>query len=93
MYEIIYSETARKQLGKLERKIQERILKILERIRILPERLAKKFVNEKGYRIRAGDYRIIFDIEDRISFEQKNLILIIKIGHRSNIYFNIFQNL
>lgn len=82
MYELIYSPSALKQLGKLENNIKERILNSLERLRIRPESCdIKKLVGMKGYRIRVGDYRIIFDME-----KQKLLILVLKIGHRKNIY-------
>ncbi len=81
MYEIEFTDKALKQLEKLERDVQGRILATLERIRIRPEVHVKKLVGEFGYRLRVGDYRIIVDIE-----KDKMRILIIKIGHRRNIY-------
>jgi mRNA interferase RelE/StbE len=43
---------------------------------------AKKLKNGNGrFRIRIGNYRIIYRIE-----EEQLVILIIKIGHRRNIY-------
>jgi len=84
VYTLIYSEHADKQLGKLPREIKERIIIALERLRIRPESCdIKKLVGLAGYRFRVGDYRIIFDKE-----EEKLLILVIKIGHRRNIYDN-----
>jgi mRNA interferase RelE/StbE len=80
-YEIIFSDKAFTQLKKLEYKIQERIIKSLERIRIRPEAYVTKLVGDPGYRIHVGDYRVIIDID-----EEKLLILILKIGHRKNIY-------
>lgn len=41
----------------------------------------KKLKGRKGYRIRVGDYRIIYEIEDNIL-----RIIVIDIGHRKNIY-------
>ena len=82
MYELIYSPTAVKQLGKLEHSIKERIVVALERLRIRPESCdIKKLVGMPGYRFRVGDYRIIFDME-----KEKLFILILQIGHRKNIY-------
>ncbi len=82
MYELIYSPSALKQLEKLEHKIKERIIFALERLRVRPESCdIKKLVGMQGYRFRVGDYRIIFDIE-----EDKLIILVLKIGHRKNIY-------
>ncbi len=81
MYEIIFSQTARNQFKKLERIVQERIIKTLERIRVRPEDYVRRLVNDPGYRLRIGDYRVILDID-----KSKLLILVIKVGHRKNIY-------
>ena len=80
-YEIVFTDTSRKQFKKLEKDIQERIIKALERIRIRPEAHIKKLIGDPGYRLRVGEYRIILDIE-----KEKLIILVIKIGHRKNIY-------
>jgi len=53
----------------------------LERIRTNPWRYVKKLVDDPGYRLRVGDYRVILDIDGR-----RLLILVIKIGHRKNVY-------
>ena len=80
-YEITLTATSRKQFKKLEKDIQERIVKALERIRIRPEAHVKKLIGDLGYRLRVGEYRVILDIE-----KDKLIILVIKIGHRKNIY-------
>jgi len=83
-YEVIFTDTSRKQFKNLEKDIQERIVKALERIRIRPESHVKKLVGDLGYRLRVGEYRVILDIE-----KDKLIILVIKIGHRKNIYKNL----
>jgi mRNA interferase RelE/StbE len=80
-YEIIFSDKALRQLEKLERKLQERIISVLERIRIRPETYVTKIVGDSGYKLRVGDYRIIMDIDNK-----KLKILVLKVGHRKNIY-------
>ena len=80
-YEITFTDTSRKQFRKLEKDAQERIIKALERIRIRPESYVKKLVGGLGYRLRVGDYRIILDIQ-----KSELVILVVKIGHRKNIY-------
>lgn len=80
-YEIIFSDKALKQIKKLEKKIQERIIAVLERIRVRPEAYVTKLVGDPGYKLRVGDYRIIMDIE-----KNKLKILVLKVGHRKNIY-------
>ena len=81
MFEIIFSDKAKKQLEKIDKSNQERIIKSLERIRIRPESYVTKLVGDPSYKFRVGDYRIILDID-----QSKLLILIIKVGHRKNIY-------
>ena len=81
MYEIIYSYSAVKFLKKLPKQKQEHILSVLERARVRPEKHFKRLVGKKTYKLRAGDYRIIADIDGTRLF-----ILVIKIGHRKNIY-------
>jgi len=80
-YEILFSDKSLKQLKKMERHVQERIIAAMERVRIKPEKYVTKLVGDPGYKLRIGDYRIIMDIDS------ENLqILILKIGHRKNIY-------
>jgi len=81
LYEIIFSQKAKKQLFKLEKNIQERIITTLERIRIRPEAYITKLVGDPGYKLRVGDYRVIMDINNN-----NLLILVIKVGHRKDIY-------
>lgn len=81
MYEIILSEKALKQLKKLERSIQERIINALERIRIRPESYVTKLIGETSYKLRVGDYRAVLDLK-----KDKPIISVLKIGHRKNIY-------
>jgi len=80
-YEILFSDKALKQLKKMERDVQERIIAVLERIRIRPEEYVTKLVGDPGYKLRVGDYRVIIDIDSK-----KLQILVLKVGHRKNIY-------
>jgi mRNA interferase RelE/StbE len=80
-YEIFFTDKASKQLKKLEKDEQERLIKSLERIRIRPEAFVTKLIDDPGYRLRVGDYRIILDIK-----KEKLIILVLMVGHRKNIY-------
>ena len=81
MYDVEFSQTAEKQLFKLEKAVQQRIISALERIRIRPYPHVKKLVGSPYFRLRVGDYRVIIDIN-----ENKLIILVLEIGHRKNIY-------
>lgn len=80
-HEIIFSDKALRQLKKMEKNDQERIIAVLERIRVRPEAYVTKLVGDPGYKLRVGDYRIIMDIDNKIL-----RILMLKVGHRKNIY-------
>lgn len=81
MYDILFSLRAKKEFDSLDGTVQKHIIGVLERIRVRPERFVKKLVGHPGYRLHAGDYRIILDIE-----KERLLILVLKVGHRKNIY-------
>ncbi len=81
MYEIIFSEKALKQLKKLEKDMQRRIISVLERIRIRPEAYITKLVADPSYKLRVGDYRVILDID-----RNKLVIFVVLMGHRREIY-------
>ena len=83
-YKIHFTDKAYKQLKKLEKADQERIIKALERIRIRPEAFVTKIIGETGYRLRVGNYRVILDIK-----KEKLIILVLMVGHRKNIYKNL----
>ena len=80
-YEIIFSDQALRQLKKLEKTVQGRIIAALERIRIRPQAYVTKLVGDPGYKLQVGDYRIIMDIDNN-----KLTILVLKAGHRKNFY-------
>ncbi|KZX16781.1 plasmid stabilization system protein [Methanobrevibacter filiformis] len=85
-YEINYSEKASKVLKKLVKKdklLVKNIFNVVKEISHNPhdcENLKGKFEGAK--KIRKGNYRIIFDIDD----ETTPRINVLKIGKRSNIY-------
>lgn len=78
-YNIKLTKKAEKFIKKQNRNIQKRILKaIIE----LPEGDIKKLKGmEELYRLRVGDFRIIFEKEDL-----ELIIMIIDIGNRGQIY-------
>ncbi len=80
-YQIFFTDKAKKQLEKLEKVNQERIIASLQRIRIRPEAHITKLVGDPGYKLRVGNYRVILEIE-----KEKLIILVLMIGHRKNIY-------
>lgn len=84
MYSIIFTPKAENQLKKLDKPFQERILAVLDRIKIRPfSHDVKKLHGTRYFRARAGEYKIILDIQ-----QKKLIIVVIEVGHRKNIYKN-----
>ena len=83
-YVVEFAPAARRQLKKLDRPVQKRILRRVERLEDQPRpKTAEKLkgTTEPFYRIREGDYRIIYAIED-----DRLIVLVVRIGHRSEVY-------
>jgi mRNA interferase RelE/StbE len=81
-YIVILSKKAEKKLDKLSDKIAEPILEAIHQLESNPRPVGyKKLKGRSGYRIRIGDYRVIYDIID-----SKLIIDIITLGHRKDIY-------
>lgn len=80
-YKVIWSRDALDSLKKLEQITAQRIIKLVREFSENPRaKQFKKLRGEKAFRLRAGDYRILFDIG------KNSEITILKIGHRKNIY-------
>ena len=85
-WQIEITNTAKKQLAKLDRQTQSEIVRYL-RERICTEDdprrygapLRKKLAGRWKYRV--GAYRLICEIQ-----EEKILVLVLMVGHRSKIY-------
>lgn len=82
VFEIHWTDNSIKCLNSLEPFIAKRIGKKIEELSLNPfDKNIKKLVGMPYYRLRIGDYRVIFDVQ-----KNQMIILIIKIGHRKNIY-------
>ena len=81
MHNILFTDKSIKDLEKIDLETQKRIILKLKEYSKEPLRYARKLANIKigSYRFRIGDYRVIFDIDS-------NNIVILRIGHRKNIY-------
>lgn len=80
MFNIIFDEKVLGFLSKLDIFLSKRILKKIGELEKNPFlRDVKRLKGEPLFRLRVGDYRVIFEID-------KNTIKILKIGHRKNIY-------
>ena len=82
-YEVEVSDSAKDFLKTISKADAKRIAKKIDKLVEDPRpRGVEKLTGEENlYRIRSGDYRVIYEIEDRILF-----ILVLKVGHRKEVY-------
>lgn len=83
-HHLVLSPQANKDLKKLETSVKQRIDKALFELQRNPYVYKIKFLKERlaaDFRIRVGDYRILYDV-----YDEEKVVYIIKIGHRKDIY-------
>ena len=81
-YSVEINKKARKSLDKLSDFIVAPILTAIADLSDDPRPQGyRKLKGRKGYRIRVGDYRVIYEIFDNIL-----LIEVVDLGHRKDIY-------
>lgn len=80
IYEVVWDSKAVDELDKLDSSVARRIAKKVEELRenLLSQDI-KKLKGSSDFRLRVGDYRVIFEIDG-------SKIKILKLGHRQNIY-------
>lgn len=81
-YSLEILRPAQKQLGKINRQDQDRIISAIEELAGVPRPAGcKKLSGRPAWRIRIGSYRVIYEIQD-----EKLIVLVVEIGHRKDIY-------
>jgi len=82
-YEVRLLVTARHQLLRIPVRIRPRIASAIRALAADPRPPGcKKLAGSTDYfRIRVGDYRVLYEVRDR-----DILVLVIKIGHRREVY-------
>ena len=83
IYEVKFTKGARKMFRKLSQELQDRIQPKIDDLAIEPRPNGVKKLQgeENSYRIRVGDYRVIYDIFDEIL-----VVNVVEVGHRSKVY-------
>jgi mRNA interferase RelE/StbE len=82
LYEIEILRSAQKQLAKIDKSDQQKIIACIENLSHNPRPFGcKKLTGRPAWRIRVGNFRVIYEIED-----QRLRILIVTIGNRRDVY-------
>ena len=83
MHRVEFLPSAARQLAKLDRAVQHRIAARVDALAGDPRRVGS--VKLRGaddvWRRRVGDYRILYQL-----FDDRLLVLVIRIGHRRDVY-------
>ena len=83
-YTISFSTQAAKQFKKFAPSVAQKLKDEIAKLAANPRPTGVvKLTNREGYRIRVGDYRILYSI-----FDKSLLIEILKVGQRGNLYEN-----
>jgi mRNA interferase RelE/StbE len=82
-YSIEVSATAERQLRKLSKRDQHRVINVIKQLGVEPRpRGCRKLrAYDDIYRVKTGVFRILYSVEDG-----HLLVLVLKIGHRKGIY-------
>jgi mRNA interferase RelE/StbE len=81
-YTAVLSKKAQKKLDKLSDIIAEPIFQTILSLEVNPKpKGCKKLKGRDGFRVRVGNYRILYDVYDEIL-----IVDIIDLGHRKDIY-------
>ena len=82
-YTVEIRPAAERQIKKLTTVVQERIIARLEELELDPRPLGVKKLSgvDNLYRLRVGEYRIVYEIQDAVLF-----VLVVAVGHRREIY-------
>jgi mRNA interferase RelE/StbE len=82
-YTIVITRSAEKALRELPEKMQIKVIGEIKRLEFDPQPYGAKKLSglSSTYRIRVGDYRIIYEIE-----QNRVIITVLKIAHRREVY-------
>jgi mRNA interferase RelE/StbE len=82
-YDVEFTTAAAKQLRKLDPDLRRRLLAAIGQLAVEPRPAGcRKLVGEQNaWRVRIGDYRVIYDI-----FDERLLVTVVRAAHRREVY-------
>ena len=83
MYQLVFEKRALHDLNKLDILIKQRIWDKLQVCKEDPFRFFEHLEEIDGFKLRIGDYRVILDVD-----KTDQILRVLKVGHRKNIYDN-----
>lgn len=84
-YQVLFDSGAAREFAKLPQTHKRQLAEAIDHLAEDPKPIgSKKLVNTDAYRIRVGDYRMVYAVKDA-----SLIVLVVKVGHRSDIYKDI----
>ena len=81
-YSIVFAKTVRKDFKAIPKADAVRLLDAIHSLAKEPRPSgAKKLTGEELYRVRVGNYRVLYEIQDA-----KLIVMVVKVRHRKDIY-------
>ena len=82
-YRIEVSKSAGKEIAALPKRGQRRVVSAIEALadNPRPRGIRKITGTEDAYRLRVGDYRIVYQIADNVL-----TVFVVRVGHRKDVY-------
>ena len=82
-YEVFILPRAQKELAHLPKQNYGRVRDLISNLADNPRPTGcKKLTGRQGWRVRSGDYRVIYEIDD-----SNKRVIVLDVGHRKDIYF------
>ncbi len=82
-YQLKVKQKAAKELAKVRPDVGRRLLQSIESLASdpRPRQSHKLSESENSYRLRVGEYRVLYQVDD-----EARLVTIFKVGHRKEVY-------
>jgi len=82
-YRILIKPQAEKAFSRMAKPLRRRIARTIDALaeNPRPEGARKLVGSECAYRIRVGDYRVVYEVAERVL-----VVYVIRIGHRKDVY-------
>jgi mRNA interferase RelE/StbE len=82
-YQVEFAKNAQKDLKKIPSQQVAKIIAAIDKLALEPlHSNSKKLVDwENTYRIRVGDYRVLYELENSVL-----IVFVVEVGHRKDIY-------
>lgn len=83
VYRLEFTSGADRQFRKLPKQLQARLRSHIDALAQNPRPPGSEQLKgeDNAYRLRVGDYRILYEVHDRIL-----LVLVVRVGHRREVY-------